>query len=70
MVSVAWRELAVWFRSLHFNMDHRVKPGGDERGKVADLFSSVDPGYRSLNNQETPCPALPPISAICSPSAR
>jgi hypothetical protein len=30
MGSVGWLEFAVWFRSLHFSMDHRVKPGGDE----------------------------------------
>jgi hypothetical protein len=56
--------------SLHVSMDHRVKPGGDEVGETADLFSPVDPGYRSFDNTETPCPALPPISVICSPSVR
>jgi hypothetical protein len=70
MVSVGLLGFAVLFPLPHSSMDHRVKSGGDEVGEVADLFSSDDPVYSSANNQETPCLALPPIWAICSPSAR
>ena len=38
--------------------------------KVRICFPRTIRATLQTNNQETPCPVLPPISAICSPSAR
>jgi hypothetical protein len=54
---------AAWLEKLHFSMDHRVKPGGDDIKSIALLLSNGEPNH-AIVAQKTSRPAGIPKAAL------